>query len=427
MMIGLSLFGILFLLLLLGVPIAVSLGVASFISFAIFEPRLVLSVVPQRMFTGADNYVFMAVPFFLLSGELMLAGGISSRITDFVKSLFCRVPASLACVTTGASAFFGALSGSNPATVAAIGGVMVPNMVADGYMAKRAAAVAAASGTLGVIIPPSIPMVIYAVSGNVSVKSLFLGGVIPGVLLATVMILMHIILCGKQDRNLRTKFSFGRVWKTFRNAILALLMPVIILGGIYAAIFTPTEAAAVSVVYAFIIAKFVYKSLTWDGFRKLTIKAGISASIIVFVICSSAPFSWLLTSSGIPEVVAEIAVNVFQNKILILFMINILLLFLGMFLDTSAIIPMMTPLLLPIALQFGIDSVAFGIIMVVNTSIGMITPPLAANLFVACRISKVSLEEVSISILPYLAVEIAVVFVISYFPQIFMWVPMMVK
>jgi C4-dicarboxylate transporter DctM subunit len=270
-------------------------------------------------------------------------------------------------------------------------------------------------------------MVIYAVSGNASVKSLFLGGVVPGVMLTIVMIVVHMVLCGKQDKNLKTTFSIARVWRTFRNAILALLMPVIILGGIYAAIFTPTEAAAVSVVYAFIIAKYVYKTLTWTEFRQLTVKAGISASIIVFVICSSAPFSWLLTRSGIPEVIAEIAVNVFQSKVLIIFMINILLLFLGMFLDTSAIIPMVTPLLLPIALQFGIDSVAFGVIMVVNTSIGMITPPLAANLFVACRVSKVSLEEVSISILPYLAAEIAVVFFISYFPQIFMWIPQMVK
>jgi C4-dicarboxylate transporter DctM subunit len=426
-MIGVSLFGVLFLMLVIGVPIAVSLGVASFVSFIIFEPRMVLTVIPQRMFTAADNYVFMAIPFFMLSGEIMLAGGISDRLINFVKSFFCRIPASLACVTTGASAFFGALSGSNPATVAAIGGIMVPNMVEDGYIPRRAAAVAASSGTLGVIIPPSIPMVTYAVASNASVQALFLGGLVPGILLALALIITNMVLCGRYDKNLKTRFSLPRVWKTFKDAILALLMPVIILGGIYSGIFTPTEAAAISAVYAFIIAKFVYKTLPWAAFKKLTIKAAINASIVLFVVCLAAPFSWLLTSSGVPELISAFVMEVFKSKILILMMANILLLFFGMLLDTGSIILMLTPILMPITLQLGIDPVALGIIMVVNTSIGMITPPMATNLFVACRISKVTLEEVSYSILPYMAVETVVLFIITYFPEAFMWVPDIVK
>jgi C4-dicarboxylate transporter DctM subunit len=414
-------------MLIIGVPIAVSLGVSSILTFIIFEPRMVLTVIPQRMFTAADNYVFMSIPFFMLSGELMLAGGISSRLIEFVKSFFCKIPASLACVTTGASAFFGALSGSNPATVAAIGGIMVPQMVKDGYIPRRAAAVAASSGTLGVIIPPSIPMVTYAVASNASVQSLFLGGLVPGVLLAIALIISNICLCGKSDRNLKTNFSVSRVWKTFKEAILALLMPVIILGGIYTGIFTPTEAAAISCVYAFLIAKCVYKSLPWSKFKKLTMKSAVNASIILFVVCLAAPFSWLLTSSGIPEIISAFAMEVFKSKILILFIMNIILLFFGMLLDTGSIILMLTPIFMPIMLQLGIDPVALGIIMVVNTSIGMITPPMATNLFVACRISKVSLEEVSYSILPYMAVEIVVLMFITYFPEIFMWIPNMAK
>jgi C4-dicarboxylate transporter DctM subunit len=426
-MIGVSLFGVLFLMLVMGVPIAVSLGVSSILTFVVFEPRMVLTVIPQRMFTAADNYVFMAIPFFMLSGELMLAGGISKRLIEFVKSFFCKIPASLACVTTGASAFFGALSGSNPATVAAIGGIMVPNMVNDGYIPRRAAAVAASSGTLGVIIPPSIPMVTYAVASNASVQSLFLGGLLPGVLLATALVVTNICLCGKYDKNLKTTFSLSRVWKTFREAILALLMPVIILGGIYTGVFTPTEAAAISAVYAFIIAKFVYKTLPWSKFKKLTIKAAVNASIVLFVVCLAAPFSWLLTSSGIPEVISAFVMETLKSKFVILLIANIILLFFGMLLDTGSIILMLTPIFMPITMQLGIDPVALGIIMVVNTSIGMITPPMATNLFVACRISKVSLEEVSYSILPYMAIEIVVLMIITYFPETFMWIPNMVK
>jgi C4-dicarboxylate transporter DctM subunit len=414
-------------MLVMGVPIAVSLGVSSIVTFILFEPRMVLTVIPQRMFTAADNYIFMAIPFFMLSGELMLAGGISSRLIDFVKSFFCRVPASLACVTTGASAFFGALSGSNPATVAAIGGIMVPNMIQDGYIPRRAAAVAASSGTLGVIIPPSIPMVTYAVASNASVQKLFLGGFIPGIMLAIALIIINMCLCGKYDKNLKTELSLKRIWKTFKAAILALLMPIIILGGIYTGVFTPTEAAAISAVYAFIIAKFIYKTLSWTKFRKLTIKAAINASIVLFVVCLAAPFSWLLTSSGIPEVISSFVLDVLKSKFVILLIANVILLFFGMLLDTGSIILMLTPIFMPIMLQLGIDPVALGIIMVVNTSIGMITPPFATNLFVACRISKVSLEEVSYSILPFMAVEIVVLMFITYFPEIFMWVPNMVQ
>jgi C4-dicarboxylate transporter DctM subunit len=426
-MTGIALFGILFFMLILGVPIAVSLGVSGLLTFILFEPRLILQIIPQRMFTAADNYVFMAIPFFMLAGELMLVGGISARLIDFVRSFFCRVPASLACVTTGASAFFGALSGSNPATVAAIGGIMIPNMIKDGYKPKSAAAIAAAAGTLGVIIPPSIPMVTYAVASNESVQSLFLGGVVPGVLLTVVLIITDICLCGKQDANIRTSFSCSRLWNTFKKAILALLMPVIILGGIYSGIFTPTEAAAIATAYAFIIAKYIYKTLSWEIFRKVTIKAAINASIVLLVICLAAPFSWILTSSGMPGIIAEFVIDVFQNRILILLMINILLLFLGCLLDTSSIILMMTPILIPITAQLGINTVALGIIIVVNTSIGAITPPMAVNLFVACRISKVTLEEISFSILPFIAVEIVVTLFITYFPSIFMWVPGLVK
>ncbi|MDR1316295.1 MAG: TRAP transporter large permease subunit [Spirochaetales bacterium] len=422
MIIGLVLFGILLLMLVIGVPIAVSLGVASIISLAVFDPRVVLSVIPQRMFTSADNYVFMAVPFFMLSGELMLSGGISEKLINFVRALFCRLPASLACVTTGASAFFAALSGSNPATVAAIGGIMIPNMVKDGYPDRRAAAISAASGTLGVIIPPSIPMITFAVASNASVKSLYFGGIIPGILIAIALIFVNILTCRKYGLA-QTNFSILKVWKTFKDAILALLMPVIILGGIYTGVFTPTEAAAVSAVYAFIIAKFVYKALPWTLFRKITIKAAINASIVLFVITLAASFSWYLTMSGVSAKMSSFVIEVFKTKFFILLMMNILLLFFGMLLNASSIILLLTPILLPITTQLGLDPVAVGIITVVNCSIGAITPPMAVDLFVACRISKVSLEDISFSVLPFMAAEIFVCLLITYVPDIIMFLP----
>lgn len=422
------LFGVLFITLIIGVPIAICLGVSSLCVFAIFEPKTSLAILTQRMFVGSDNYVFMAVPFFLLAGELMLKGGISSRLIRFVKVAFWRLPANLANVTTIASAFFGAISGSNPATVSAIGGMMVPAMVNEGYPKDIAAAIAASSGTLGVIIPPSIPMVIYGITASVSVPKLFIGGIIPGIMLAILICSVNTILCKKYDPDKKmVKEAMNEEGITFlsalKDAIWALLMPVIILGGIYGGFFTPTEAAVISVFYSVIISIYVYKELKWKDVIPIMQKSAINTGMILLVIAACTPFAWFMTSQGIPGMIATMILNSVSNKFLLILAINIILLILGCFLDTGVIILLVTPIFLKVAQSIGISPLALGIIMVINTSVGMITPPMAVNLYIATRISGCTIEQIARRIIPFLVVESLFVLFISNFPEFIEWLP----
>ncbi|MFZ5644698.1 MAG: TRAP transporter large permease [Bacillota bacterium] len=418
---ALVLFGTLFLMLLLNIPIAISLGIAVVVALLTGDTATSYVVLVQRMFTSVDNFPFMAVPFFILAGELMEKGGISSRLIRFANVLLKRLPASLAIVTTAASAFFGAISGSNPATVAAIGGLMHPAMVRAGYPSDKAAAVAAASGTLGVIIPPSIPMVTYGIVASVSIGTMFIAGIIPGLLLALGIMLTSVLTCkGHEKKDIHARES---VWAAFKEAIWALLMPVIILGGIYGGVFTPTEASSVACMYAFLVSMYIYKELKFSQLPEIFGKAATSTALVLFVVSLSSPFSWLMTSGGVPTKLAGTMLGLFQNEIFILLAINFILLFLGCFLETQAIILLMTPMLLPLAQALGIHPVALGIIIVVNTSIGMITPPMAVNLFVASGIAKISIEEISKKIIPFLIVESLILVVLTYFSEIIMWLP----
>ncbi|KJS82882.1 MAG: C4-dicarboxylate ABC transporter permease [Peptococcaceae bacterium BICA1-8] len=418
---ALTLFGTLFVMLLLNIPISISLGIAVLMGLLTGDSMTSYVIIAQRMFTSIDNFPFMAVPFFILAGELMERGGISVRLIRFAKVILGRLPASLAIITTAASAFFGAISGSNPATVAAIGGLMHPAMVKAGYPKAEAAAIAAASGTLGVIIPPSISMVTYGIVASVSIGTLFIAGIIPGLLLALGIIITSILTCRRYEKKEETKSESA--FLVLKDAIWALLMPVIILGGIYGGVFTPTEAASVACIYAFIVSKYIYKDLQYSELRAIFAKAATSTAIILFIVTLSAPFSWLMTSGGIPTMLAEKMLGLFQNKYIILLMINLILLFLGCFLETQSIILLMTPMLLPLANALGIPPIALGIIMVVNTSIGMITPPMAVNLFVASGIARISIEEISKKIIPFLLVEAAILLLITYIPEIIMWLP----
>ncbi|AOY74973.1 TRAP transporter large permease [Clostridium formicaceticum] len=418
-----ALFGTLFLMLLLTVPIAISMGVAVLVALYTSDAFTPLLVIVQRMFTAVDNFPFMAVPFFILAGNLMEKGGISKRLISFSKMILGKLPASLAIITTAASAFFGAISGSNPATVAAIGGLMVPEMVKVGYPKDKAAAIAASSGTLGVIIPPSISMVTYGVTASVSVGTMFIAGIIPGLLLASGIIITSIITCRQYEEKDQSIFSLKAFGLAFKDAIWALLMPVIILGGIYGGIFTPTEASSVSCIYALIVSRYIYKEISYKDLPKIFSKSATSTAVVLFIVALSAPFSWLMTSAGLPTQIAQTMLGTLQNRFLILFMINVVLLLLGCFLETQSIILLMTPMLLPLAAQLGIHPVALGIIMIINTSIGMITPPMAVNLFVATEISKITLEQISKRILPFLFAETLVLLLLTYFSDIIMWLP----
>lgn len=424
-----TIFGVLFLLLIIGVPIAISLGISTLVAFLVFGGgQTPLIIIPQRMFVQSDQYIFMAVPFFMLAGELMLLGGLSEKLVAFIKRLLWFLPANLACITTVASAFFGAISGSNPATVAAIGGTMIPAMKKDGYPSDVAAAVAASSGTLGVIIPPSIPMITYGMVASVSVAKLFIGGVIPGLMLAGILVVTNIVVCRKYDSKSNTikiqqTIQEQSLWQLFKEAIWAIIMPVIILGGIYGGIFTPTEAGVVSALYAFLVSKFVYRTITYQILSECFLKAGISTGLILIVIAFCGPFTWFMTSNRIPELIANTIVSFVQNKYLLILFINISLLILGCFFDAGSIILLISSIFIPVAMAVGISPFALGIIMVINTSVGMLTPPMAVNLFVAQQISGASIEEISKRVIPYLVVEGLFIIILSYFPGIIEWLP----
>ena len=401
-------FTVLIILIALNIPVAISIGLASIAGVSLSSLPLNPAVVAQRMFTAADSFPFMAIPFFMLAGGLMEHGGISRRLVNLASAMVGSFRGGLGLITILASAFFGAISGSNPATVAAIGGIMVPSMIKKGYPPDFAAAIAAAGGTLGVVIPPSIPMITFGVVAGVSIGDLFLAGFGPGLLIA--VLLSVVVVIRSAGMNIPKE-----------PAILAIIMPLIILGGIYGGVFTPTEAGAVAVVYSLIVSTLIYHELDMEAIKTVIIKAGISTSVVFFVIATSQSMSWLITVSRVSASIAAWISSVSSSPFVIVTLINVILLFLGVFLETQAIILLMAPLLLPIAASIGMDPLLLGIIMVVNTSVGMITPPMAVNLFVAVSLVKdydVHLEQITRKIIHFLIVEIVAIMLVSNFPSI---------
>ena len=412
-------FSVLIVLIFLNIPVAVSIGLASIAGITFGNLPLNPAVVAQRMFTSADSFPFMAIPFFMLAGGLMEHGGISRRLVKLASALVGGYRGGLGLITILASAFFGAISGSNPATVAAIGGIMVPSMIKKGYPPAFAASIAAAGGTLGVVIPPSIPMITFGVVAGVSIGDLFLAGFGPGVLLALVLSLVVVMQSIKLDIPKEPAREKGELLAAVKDSILAINMPVIILGGIYGGVFTPTEAGAVAVIYSLLVSAFIYEELDLRTIRTVIIKAGISTSVVFFVIATSQSMSWLITVSRVSAELAAWIVSVSSNPFVLVTMINFILLFLGVFLETQAIILLMAPLLLPITASIGMNPLMLGIIMVVNTSVGMITPPMAVNLFVAVSLVKdhnVRIEQITRKILGFLAAELIAIMLISNFP-----------
>ena len=412
-------FSVLILLIFLNIPVAVSIGLASIAGITFGNLPLNPAVVAQRMFTSADSFPFMAIPFFMLAGGLMEHGGISRRLVKLASALVGGYRGGLGLITILASAFFGAISGSNPATVAAIGGIMVPSMIKKGYPPAFAASIAAAGGTLGVVIPPSIPMITFGVVAGVSIGDLFLAGFGPGVLLAVVLSLVVVVQSARLDIPREEPRTRGQLFAAVKDSILAIIMPLIILGGIYGGVFTPTEAGAVAVIYSLLISAFIYRELDLKTIRTVIIKAGISTSVVFFVIATSQSMSWLITVSRVSAEIAAWIVSVSSNPFVLITLINLILLFLGVFLETQAIILLMAPLLLPITASIGMNPLMLGIIMVVNTSVGMITPPMAVNLFVAVSLVKdhnVGLEDITRKIFAFLVAEIIAVMIFSNFP-----------
>ncbi len=419
------LFGILIVLLLLTIPVGVSMLIAVLSCIGLDGNTNFLQMVVQRMFVAMDSFSNAAVPCFILAGTLMEYGGISKRLIAFVGSLLGWLPGRLSCITVGGAAFFGAISGSNAATVSAIGGIMIPQMQREGYPEVESAAIAASAGTLGVIIPPSVPMIIYAITASVSTSAMFMGGIMPGLILAAVLICLNVWRCRKYEPARATGVTPRDFLTSFREAFLALLMPVIIMGGIYGGVCTPTEAAAISCLYAFIVSAFVYRELKLRDLPRILVRAAQVTAMIMLVVAACSPFQWYMTTTGIAQRISLAIIDTFSSPMIILLLMNAIMLFMGCFLETSAIILLITPVFLPVIVALGLDPVWFGVVMIVNTSIGMITPPMALNCFVASGIAGVPLEQVSKKIVIYLAFEIMVLLLLTYLPDVTLWIPRM--
>lgn len=418
-MISLVLFGSLVVLLILNVPVSISLGIASLITILV-SGDLTSGYIVQNLVTSADSFTTMSIPFFVLAGEIMGGGGISKRLMNTARAFFGRYTGGLAIVTVVVCMFFAAISGSGPATVAAVGGMVIPSMLEAGYDKKFTLAVIAAAGSIGVIIPPSIPMVIYSVSTGQSVSELFMAGFIPGILIGLTLILYCHFYCKKHGyKGDEEPFSWKNAGKVAWDAKWALICPVIILGGIYGGIFTPTEAAA----YGFIIGVFVYKEIKLSDIFTVIRSGVLTTSTIMIVIGCAAVFTKVLAVEKIPTAVADLIVGLNADKIVILILINVVLLFVGCFMETLCAIMILAPIFLPIVTAVGVNPVHFGIIMVVNLAIGFITPPLGINLFVASRVGKAQLSEVIQGIVPFIVVMIVDLLLITYIPAISILLP----
>lgn len=404
----------------LGVPISFVLGIAS-LAAMFFAGDYPLQVVIQRMFAGVDSFPLMAIPFFMLAGALMEKGGITSRIINFALSLVGGIRGSLAHVVSITGVIMGGISGSGVADTAAIGTIMVPEMVRRGYHRPFSAALVAAAGSIGLIIPPSIAMIIYGVSSGSSIGDLFVAGFLPGILIALGFMLLSYYVAKKRNYPVEPKMTGIQRWTAFKESIWALMMPVIIIVGIRMGLFTPTEGGVVAAVYALFVGKFIYKELKWTDFPNIFSSAVNSTAVISFLIATASLFSWLLASEQIPQQITESILSVSDNKYIILFLINILLLIVGMFLDSGPAIILLVPVLVPVAEALGVNLTQFGLLMVINLTIGLLTPPVGTALYVASNVSKISLAGLSREILPFIGIMLVVLMLITYIPGMTAW------
>lgn len=410
----------LIILMFVGVPIAASIGFAALASMIAGGQGSSLFMIAQKMVTALDSTTLIAIPLFVLAGAIMGKGGISKRIIDLSYEIFGWIPGSLGVVTVVSCMFFAALSGSSPATVAAIGGIMVPAMIEDGYPAGFSAAIAAAGGIIGCIIPPSIPFVNYGLITGTSVGDLFAGGIVPGILMGVALCILVSIQATRNHWGSRTRgINFGKLWSAFTKSILALLMPIIILGGIYGGFFTPTEAAGVACVYGMIVACFVYRTIRVIDLYDIGFDAALTSAMILFIVACANAFSNIVTTQQVPAMLASVVLGLTTNKHIVLLLINIMLLINGCFMEETATTFIYTPILFPLITQMGVDPVQFGVIMVMNMTMGLITPPLGINLFVASGLdTRVKFSEVIKYILPPFLVLVVVLMLVTYFPGI---------
>ena len=400
----------------LSVSVAVSIGLSAVVGIQVNNANMLISV--KEMFNAINKFPLAAIPFFILAGNLMETGGISRRLVEFAKSIVGGVQGGLPMTCVLTCMIFAAVSGSSVATTFAVGAILIPALIKHGYPVPYAAALQASSAELGVIIPPSIPMILYAVSAEVSVGEMFIAGFGPGIFIGLVLMLFCYLYCkykgwGKNDGD--GKLSFG---KATLQASWALFMPVIILGGIYGGIFTPTEASAVAVFYALLVGMVIHREIRFTDIPAILKKSVMSSAVIMFIIANAGLFAFLITRAGVPEAIGIWLQEVLKTPFMFLLGINAALFVIGMFIETSAAIIVLAPILAPVAIKFGIDPIHFGLVMVVNLALGMITPPFGVNLFAACTVAKISLDRIVTQLIPFVLVVLGCLMVITYVPAL---------
>ncbi len=404
----------------LSVPVGVSIALSAVFGISMFS-NLPLLVVPQKMFNSLDHFPLLAIPLFILAGNIMTHGGVSRRLVDFAKGLVGGMQGGLAssCVIT--CMIFSAISGSSVATTFAVGAILIPAMVKHGYPVPMAATVQASSAELGVIFPPSIPMILYAVATETSVSQLFIAGIGPGFVVSIALLIMVQVWCRWKGYGLNDGTERAPVLKAALSAFWALLLPVIIIGGIYGGIFTPTEAAAVSVIYALVVGMFIYKELRLRDLPAIFRVSVISTGAVMLIIAAAGLFSFIVSLSGLPRLIGDWAQGSFESAITFLLFANVLLLVIGMFVETSAAILVLAPILAPVAIAYGVDPVHFGIIMIVNLAMGMITPPLGVNLFAAASVARIPVQALFKPLVFPVVTMIMALMLITYVPSISLW------
>jgi C4-dicarboxylate transporter, DctM subunit len=422
-LVPLLLFGSFGALMALGFPIAASLGIASVSTIVAFD-LAPLELVPQQLFSATDSWTLLAVPFFILAGNLLAKTAISERLVHLARILVGRLPAGLAMVAVVVSIFFAGISGSGPADTAALGAILIPAMVKAGYPTRSAAALVAAGGGIGIIIPPSIALLIYGVVANAPVTKLFIAGILPGVAVGLSLFAVSYLLFGRHPGiRAEARGSWAEIGRAARDASWGLLAPLIILGGIYGGIFTATEAATVAVVYGVVVGFFIHRDLRLSDLPGILVDTGVTTGVVMLLVCTASLFAWVLNTSGVAAAAAASLLQLAHARTAGLLLVNAVLLVAGCFMDAISIYYVLLPILLPVVKALGIDLVHFGVIMTVNMAIGQITPPVGVNLFVACGIARIPMKEISRGVLPMVLAQTAALLVVSFWPDLSLWLP----
>lgn len=401
-------------------PIAIAIGGASIIAVLV-QGDFNLMMVVQRMYSGTDSFHLMAVPLFMFTGTIMEAGGISQRIIDFANALVGWLPGGLAAVTIVSAMFFAGISGSAAADTAAVGAILIPAMKKSGYDSDFAAAVQASGGSIGVIIPPSIPMIIFGFLTGASIGRLFAAGILPGILIGFSLICVASFISWKNGYSSTSAFSVSETWIAFKRSLLALGAPIIILGGILFGIFTATESAAIAVIYALVVGMFVYRKIKIKDLMPLFINGAITSAIVMFIIATASIFSWIAAIEDIPAQLAGTLLGLSDNPIILLLLINVILLIAGTFIETTAALILLVPMITAMVPSLGIDIIQLGVIVVTNLAIGMLTPPMGICLIVSCSISNDTIAAISRRIIPFLGILIVDLMIITFYPPLTMW------